>query len=67
MRSDQEWVDKVKDLVELGRNHDVYETLLDQLLEKLGVEVADDRVPKPEMDIETVGRNTLSRSRLAQA
>ena len=36
MRSDQEWDDNGKGLVELGRNHDVYETLLNQLLEKLG-------------------------------
>lgn len=57
MRSDQEWVDKVKELVELGRNHDMYETL-DQLLEKLGVEVGGDRIQNPEMDIGTVQRTT---------
>lgn len=38
MRSSYEWVDEVKELVELGRNHDMYETL-GQLLVKLGVRV----------------------------
>lgn len=55
MRSDQEWIDAVKELVEIGRNHDMYETL-NQLLETLGVGVIDDRVQEPEMDLETVER-----------
>lgn len=55
MRSDQEWVDRVKELVELGRKHQMYETLI-QLLEKLGVGVVDGRVQKVEIGIDTVER-----------
>ncbi|CAF9914476.1 hypothetical protein IMSHALPRED_001920 [Imshaugia aleurites] len=57
MRSDQEWIDEVKELVELGRNYDMYKTL-NQLLENLGVGEVDDRFQKLEMDLETVERST---------
>ena len=57
MRSDQEWIDEVKELVELGRNYDMYKTLK-QLLENLGVGEVDDRFQKLEMDLETVERST---------
>lgn len=53
LRGDREWVDKVKELVELGRDHDMYGTL-DQLLEKLGVRTTDDGVQKPLMPVEAM-------------
>lgn len=56
-RSDQESVDEVNELLELGRNHDMYETL-DQLLEKPGVGVVDERFQGSEMDVETMERTT---------
>lgn len=56
-RGDQESVDEVQELLELGRNHDMYE-MLDQLLEKLGVGVDDERSQRSEVDIETVERTT---------
>ena len=48
-----EWVDEVKELVELGQKNDVCKTL-GQLLEKLGWRASDDRVQKPKRDFETV-------------
>ena len=53
MRNEQEWVDKVKDLVALGRNDDIHETL-DQLLDKLSAGVVEDRAQKPETNLKTV-------------
>lgn len=57
MHGDWEWVDKVKELVELGRDHDMYETL-DQVLEKLGVKTVNDRVQKSLTPIEADERMT---------
>ena len=55
MRSDEAWVDEVKELVEFGRKHVIYQTL-NELLEKLGVGVVDDRFQKGATDIKTVER-----------
>lgn len=46
MRSDREWVEKARDLIGLGKDHGMYETL-DAVLRKMGVGRGQGKVQEP--------------------
>ncbi|KAK3171168.1 hypothetical protein OEA41_003252 [Lepraria neglecta] len=49
MRSDREWVEKVRELIGLGKDHDMYETL-DAMLRKIGVGRGQGKVQEPKYE-----------------